>query len=181
MRISVTDLDLDKTISLSGTEAWLAPIYAAFPLGDAGREVATQLTGTIKLHLEEGGSVSVTGSLNYTPVLNCGRCEKGIPFPLAMTIDVRYMPSALSVAERELNLTEADLDAYFLEDDAVDVEGLIIDTIHLAIPTRLVLTKPDAKTCAVCGIDLSADRLYGSHGDKPERSPFAVLKDLKLS
>lgn len=182
MRVHISDLDQDKTITLSGTEDWLTTLYANFPLGETGAGVKPRLTGSLKLTLAEGGYVHVRGSLKYAPILNCGRCEKGLPLPLDLAIDTTYMPAAAPVADKELNLTEADLETYYLEDDAVDLEGLIIDTVDLAVPTRFVVTKDDDKTCAACGIDLSNDRLYASHGDEAaeKASPFSILKDLKL-
>jgi uncharacterized metal-binding protein YceD (DUF177 family) len=176
MRIHISELDPSLTISLTGEEDWLAPLYAAYPLGGSGARLGAEL----KLALEEAGSVLVRGRVTYTPSLNCARCDKEIPFPLDLKVDARYLPEATTSQEKEINLSEADLDAYYLDNDEVDLLGLLIDTVNLAIPSRLVVTKEDDEdTCGICGLDLSSDQLYGSKPE-PEASPFSVLKDLKL-
>lgn len=177
MRIHVNDLNPEMNLAISGSEEWLSRIYADFPLSPE-EGVKPRAEGNLKLILEEGGTVLVRGKVRYAPVVNCGRCEKGIPFPLDLKIDMRFFPETLQDDSPEVNLATGDLDTYYLDKGFADIEGLINDTIQTAIPNRLVLTAEDGKACQICGIDLSEDRLFGA--EAKEASPFAVLKDLKL-
>jgi uncharacterized metal-binding protein YceD (DUF177 family) len=166
-----------KTFHLRGDEPWLDRLYADFP-PPAGGE-APRLTGPLTLTAEEGGSVHVRGHLAYVPFVACSRCAVPIPWPLDLEVDARFYPEDVNPAPREKNLSAADLDAYSLQDGAVDLEEVVNDAVQTGLPSQILLTTEDGDSCRVCKADLTDDRVFGTD-EKEGASPFAALKGLKL-
>lgn len=185
MKISINDIDPRFDLNIQGNEPWLARLYEDFPVESGPKPV---LKGDLRLTSEEGGSILVTGQLSYAPMLGCSRCDKPIGWPLDLKVDVRFYPAGVNEAPREKNLSRAELDAYYIEDAAVDVEVLINDTVQTGLPSRILVTSKDGKACGICKDDLTIDQVYGTpadggavkKGDSKPESPFAALKGLKL-
>ncbi len=177
MRIPLTDLNRPKTLSLKGDEAWLERLYGDFPLG---KERA--LSGTLNVEIGAGGEVNVKGRIEFTPMVACGRCEKDIAWPLALDVDQRFLPERGPETKRETTLTEAEIEAYYIEMGAVDLEQLLTDLVQTELPMQLVKANDDGTECIVCHDDLTKDLVYGVPAKQPEKpeSPFAALKGVKL-
>ncbi len=178
MRISIRDLNPSLSLKIAGTEPWLARLYADFPLAEA------PLTGQLEVTYDDGaGTVAVTGHVDYQPTLECARCAKGIPWAFSLDVDAQFVAAELKPQDKELNLSESDLDTYYLEDDAVDLEQLLNDVVQTAVPARAVKSNEDETQCLVCEEDLTTTRLYSSDptvADAKPESPFAALKGLKV-
>ncbi len=177
MRIPLTELNRPKTLTVRGDEEWLGRLYADFPLG---KDQA--LTGELKIKAGEGGEVTVKGHVEFAPKVACGRCEKTIAWPLTLEVDTRFLPERGPETKRDITLTESDLDSYFIEMGAVDLEQALTDVVQTALPSSLVRANEDGDECVVCHADLTKELVFGV-GKKAEEkpaSPFAALKDLKL-
>lgn len=179
MKINIHSINPTLVLQLEGNEAWLKTIYDLYQRPGAG---AKPLTGSIRLHEEAAGSYLVTGSLAMTAVMPCDLCGQTLPCDLEISIDVRYLPAVTNMLEREKNLSRSDLDAYFIEDEEIDLETLLNDSINDALPTRLVHDQKDGKSCVErdqsLGGDETGDKVWTSKDEKD--SPFAALKDVKL-
>jgi uncharacterized metal-binding protein YceD (DUF177 family) len=184
MHIHSSEIAPEKHLIIAGDEAWLDSIYADFAAG--GDLKPRRLTGELHLFREEGGSVRVSGQLAFTPMISCSRCAKNIPWPLALAVDVRFLPVAEDLGLREKNLSRAELEAYYLEGGLVDIGGLVNDLIQTELPARAVASTDDGKACRICLADLTTEQVFGSTelgGQSQARetaNPFAALKSLKL-
>ena len=180
MRVHLFDIKPTKQVQILGTESWLDRIYADFPATEDGRKERPQISGTLTLQLEESGSVLVTGHIDYAPVVSCTRCDLGIPWPLHFDLSTRFLPDPVNEdSSRERLLTTAELDAYYLESDEVNLEALINDTVQTGIPAHILATTDDGANCRICLTDLTEPQAYGER-DSADLSPFAALKGLKL-
>jgi uncharacterized metal-binding protein YceD (DUF177 family) len=182
MLIHSQDLDpsgAPTRIEIAGDETWLERIYSDFPAAGGARP---RLTGTVSLSREAAGSVVVQGSIAFAPEVSCSRCSRFIPWPLRLELSQRYLAVELKHLPREKNLSRSDLDAYYLEDGAVDLETLINDAVQTELPSTFVPEREDGAACRVCKADLSAALVYGKKETQAgaPASPFAALKDLKL-
>ena len=113
----------------------------------------------------------------YAPMVPCSRCEQTIAWPLAIEVEALFRPESEENRDRDVTLTEAELDHYYLEGDAVDLEQLVTDLVQTALPTQLVQTSDDGSSCKICLTDLRETQVYGARGGKA--SPFADLAKLK--
>ena len=179
MRLAVSSISEQTVIEIRGDEPWLEPLYRDFPLPGGAGERAT-LTGRLEFRLEEAGSVMVTGTLTYAPIVTCSRCDKALAWPLRCEVSTRFLPEQVNDMPREKNLSRDDLDAYFLDSHAVDVELLVNDTVQMALPTQFLATDPSGQNCRICAVQLDTEQVYGSAKEPAEKSPFAALKGLKL-
>lgn len=182
MKLKAEDLRSPKTITISGDEPWLHLIYESFGMKTAGPE-AQRITGSLTVTPSTYGLYDVTGEVQFTPSVSCSRCEDMIPWEISRKIKVRYLEqSPIEDEEEELerDLEPSDMDAYYIDAQGmIDLEVVINDFIQTALPSRLVKTAADGKSCLICHKDVS-ERAVFQDAVKPEESPFAVLKNLKL-
>lgn len=102
-----------------------------------------------------GGKILIKGEVKFTHKLQCSRCLKEILRPRTEKIEVLYVPSTL--LDRELELTEADVNTLFYEGDVIDLEQPVRDAIILSMPMTPVC-RPDCKgLCPRCGKDLNEE------------------------
>lgn len=182
MKLKAEDLRSPKTVTISGNEPWLRLIYESFGMKMAGPN-AKSITGSLTVTPSTYGLYDVTGEVKFTPDVSCSRCEEMIPWEISRTIQVRYLeqsPIDDKEEEVERDLEPSDLDAYYIDAQGmIDLEVVINDFIQTALPSRLVKTTADGKSCIICHKDVSARTVF-QDAVKPEESPFAVLKHLKL-
>lgn len=179
MKINVKELNPNFDLEITGQEPWLERIYGDFPVDP--ETPRPTISGHLVIELEEAGTVVVRGRLAYAPVVPCSRCAFGVSCPLDLRISTRFLPAAYNETPREKNLSMAELDAYYIEDDMVDLEQLLNDEIQTAIPSQLTPSSESDPSCPACKNDLSGGKVYGPEDSKTaDTSPFAKLRDLKL-
>ncbi len=182
MKLKAEDLRSPKTITISGDEPWLHLIYESFDI--KGAVPAThRITGALTVTPSTYGLYDVEGEVRFTPNVSCSRCEDMIPWEISRKIKVRYLeqvPLEDEEEEVERDLEPSDMDAYYIDAQGmIDLEVVLNDFIQTALPSRLVKTAPDGKSCLICHKDVSTKAVFEDEV-KPEESPFAVLKNLKL-
>ena len=182
MRVQLKNMTPNLHVRIDGHEPWLASLYSDFPehLLDAHGKASErpQLKAEFDLLLEEAGSVQVKGTVRYSPVVHCSRCDRPIAWPLSIPLNVRFFPAAFNSAAKETNLSLADLDAYYLDGDELDLETLINDAVQTAMPSRLVPEDTGTNACTACLEPTASGQVYGQ--GSADASPFAALKGLKL-
>jgi uncharacterized metal-binding protein YceD (DUF177 family) len=182
MKLKAEDLRSPKTIDISGDEPWLHLIYESFDMQGAV-PAARRITGSLTVTPSNYGLYQVEGEVHFTPTVSCSRCEDMIPWEISRKIKVRYLEQAPIEDEEEeveRDLEPSDMDAYYIDAQGmIDLEVIINDFIQTALPTRLVKTSPDGKSCLICHKDVSGKAVF-QDAIKPEQSPFAALRNLKL-
>jgi uncharacterized metal-binding protein YceD (DUF177 family) len=182
MKLKAEELRSPKTITISGDEPWLHLIYESFDITGA-IPTDRRITGSLTVIPTNYGLYDVEGEVKFTPTVSCSRCEDMIPWEISRKIKVRYLEQAPIEDEEEeveRDLEPSDMDAYYVDAQGmIDLEVVINDFIQTALPTRLVKTAADGKSCLICHKDVSTKAVF-KDVVKPEESPFAVLKNLKL-
>lgn len=190
MQIRVAELNTQKpkTITLTGEESWLKSIAAN--LNETSDHSKTNpVTGSLTLRMDSAGFVHGTGMLFHEVLRICGRCSHPTSFPLNADVSVRWRPPFTTHVPRDISLTAEDLDVYFIENDRIDIEQVVLDTLQCALPdvdpAHADATDP-TQICEPSADEVSEVLVYSDEasGEKPQEpekvSPFAVLKDLKL-
>jgi len=184
MRIHVRDLTDKLTLALTGDEDWLARIYGDFPTPPGPHAVKPKISGNLSIDLEEAGTVVVEGRLAFAPLVPCARCDLGIPWPLDLKIRTRFYPEDTGAGPKERTLSRHELDAYYLENDEVDVEQLVNDLVQTAVPAFVDASDEDGPKCPACGDKPAEDEAFEAPKTSGLKSPFEALlgnlKDLKL-
>lgn len=179
MLIRVDDIHPTLSITLSGDEAWLAPLVKG--LQDGEEPSPSKITGEIHLRKDTAGFVYGKGRIMHTPMLSCSRCAMDIPWPLDVTFEATWRPPFESHVPKDMALSSDDLDTYFMIDGKINLEELIHDVLQCELPDQVLIRKDDSDDCGVCGINLLNTLVYGSNAPVPTASPFAVLSNLKIT
>jgi len=177
MRVSLTDLSKSKKVVVTGEEGWLAKIYELFA---APKDQQTPKVSA-ELHISEyhHDICNVDVSLRYEPFVDCSLCATPIRWPLTIHEQVQYRHPPENELPREHNLAKEELDHYFFDQDAIDIEALLNELIQIALPSRLIKRSADGSSCTVCQRDLRASQAYEDPGDFKKDNPFEALKKLK--
>ena len=176
MKVTLEELQNPITVTISGDEDWLNDLYTNF-LKSKGS--SPKLTGEITIKLDGYGYASVSGNLSYMPYVPCSRCADPISWPINKSFEARFKPKDEVAEASEVDLVADDFEYYYVENDTLDIQQVIVDTILTTLPSQLILKTEDNKSCRACGKDITDSEVYRSKA-KEDESPFAVLKNLKL-
>lgn len=179
MRLQTSTMPSPHQIHFVGSEAWLARI--SLDLSPKAPE-ESKIQGDISLRLDSAGFVHATGSVSAEATRPCDRCGQAVKIPLHSHMDVTFRPPFTDVTPRIMALTSEDLEVYFIEDGAVDLEVMINDSIQCAIPSQIGCSPSDI---TICGS--SEDSLVRTEEDRHQmdleasssasHNPFLALKE----
>ena len=83
----------------------------------------------------------------------CSRCLKSFDVPMAMDVDLRYLPQAVNTGEGEYEISEDDLATAFYRDDQIDLGEMAREQLQLASPMKPLCREDCLGMCSVCGAD----------------------------
>jgi uncharacterized protein len=131
--------------------------------------------------VREGVDVIVTGELQATVPMTCGRCLEELPAAVRAVVDARYIPRPATADDVELGADDLDLDFY--DDDQLDLARLVETETSLALPMKPLCRDDCRGLCPVCGgnrnvtacacSDRSDDDMGGS--GRPPSAPGGAL------
>lgn len=176
MKIDVTQLAENLTIEISGNEEWLSKIYSSFP--HPKNESKPLITGKVLVRVDNPTYIQISGSVDYSPFLECDRCSTPIRWPMSEAIDVILLREKPQF-EEEADLEEDELNEYFMEDGRhFDLEIAINDSLQTARPSRVILE--EGHTECVSSSEME-DQPFASSKNSDASNPFAALKDMQLN
>ncbi len=175
MKIPLASLTPIFKMTMEGSEPWLEELYQNF---SGCKSPNSRLVGSFKLELEMAGTVKAEGTFSYTPRIGCGRCDKTVDWPQDLSFNTRfYEPLPAEDLPKDHELTQGELDSYYIENGFIDILTLITDTVNADIPNHPILLTEDGEHCRIC-LDAVGSENYEDPAGK-ELSPFAALKNLK--
>jgi uncharacterized metal-binding protein YceD (DUF177 family) len=178
MKIKLNEIRTERLISVAGDEPWLDEIYSYYPAPKD--QTSPRLQAALKLTRLMHDQFQLTGELNYEPYLTCGRCGEFLVWPIhEQNIDVTFFRSEDLEQPRNVELSRADLDAYYYDEDELDLESFINEVVQMALPSHMV--PEEIREVHVCSVNPLV--LEGALADEEEPAvghnrPFAGLKDL---
>ena len=176
MIIDVSKMKSIEIFKIEGTEDWLSKIYAEFKTPkDAQRPL---LKALVSVDARDPVCVTVKGTVDYTPFVDCSRCGLAISWAISESIETRYLRDISDLSD-DLELDESSIEDFTLTNGKTfDLEELINDAVQLALPTRLIRVGANDE-CLVCDEKLS-DPIQNSADSESALNPFKALKNLKL-
>ncbi|MGU3433581.1 YceD family protein [Actinomycetes bacterium M1A6_2h] len=106
---------------------------------------------SLDLRLESvSEGVLVSGTVSADTAGECSRCLE--PFESHVTLNITELYAYPDSVTDET--TDAD-DVYRVEDDAIDLEPLLVDVAGLTLPLRPLCTEDCQGLCAECGVRLA--------------------------
>ncbi|WP_182353992.1 YceD family protein [Flaviflexus huanghaiensis] len=170
-RISLADLRRQEGSRLEFVRSIPAPDTFATALvrtiGDISVDGALQ-------SVSEG--VLVTGTVDYTTLAECARCLREVEEDLTSDVTELYFYPNRAKALQESGDEEAE-EVALIEDDTIDIEPLLRDTIVGQMPFIPLCDENCPGLCAVCGGRL-AD-LPDDHAHEEEFQEMTALDELR--
>jgi uncharacterized protein len=98
----------------------------------------------------------VTGSVQTTLGLECGRCLEPFVITVDNAFDLRYVAQDIDAGhgERELR-DEDDLVTSYYRDDTLDLDELMREQFELTLPMKPLCTEACKGLCVTCGTNLN--------------------------
>lgn len=100
---------------------------------------------------KENERVMVAGSVWAACKIDCSRCLEPVEQPLEFEFRAVYVTPEEFGAEKELELSAADMDTDVIVGDSVDLTEIAMEQIALALPTRLFCREDCRGICEKCG------------------------------
>ena len=137
-------------------------------LSDLGLEALGDSSMAVVINLdlrEQGEDLFLSGKARTTLTLSCDRCLAAAQLPVEGSLALWLL-----TAERpELDPEEQDLIVLAPGQREVDISGLLIESIKLAIPPK-VLCRTDCRgLCPTCGADLNQGQCGCDNMEKDDR------------
>jgi len=150
LKVKLSDVVKPITFEFLGGEEWLSPIRNSF-VG-----MNSPLTGHLQIHPMGRGRFEIKGKVSFEPKVPCSKCNDPIPWKIEEDVFVaaqKISKSRYEEQESEIELSTEDLEIYEIKGDVLDLEMILNDVVHLALPSRCVLVEDVAgeEKCLVCG------------------------------
>ena len=130
-------------------------VFAAGP-GDDYR-VGGPVRLAFAIH-RDGESYRLRGGLATVLGLACSRCLARYEMPVAVDLDVLYLPQRANAGEGDFEIADGDLSTAFYRDEELDLGHLIREQLQLAVPMKPLCRASCRGLCTVCGIDRNSER-----------------------
>jgi uncharacterized protein len=142
---------------------------------DFNFETPLQAEAKIK---KSGRSVFITGRVQTTLGLKCGRCLKEFSYPLSSTFELTLHPLKGTPLEEERELESEEMESSFFEEGEIHLSEIACEQIFLEIPYQPLCQEGCKGLCPICGKDLNVSSCQCVKEEFP--TGFSALKKLKL-
>lgn len=126
----------------------------AFESDQGVYRVAGPVTLRFEVHKDDA-RFRLTGDVETTLEMACGRCLEPFTVPVAAAFDLSYVPHAQNVGDGEVEIEEDDLTTAYYEDDTIDLGQLMREQFYLALPMKPLCLESCRGLCSECGANLN--------------------------
>ncbi|HTI40145.1 MAG TPA: DUF177 domain-containing protein [Vicinamibacterales bacterium] len=144
------DDQLDRTYEPSAFR------YAGQNVDDEGYAIVAPVHLVMDVH-KQAEVYRVTGRVDGTLRLDCGRCLEPFDVPVDTTFELRYVPASENEGEGEREVADDDLTTAFYRENAIDLEELIREQFQLALPMKPLCSEACKGLCPECGANLNTN------------------------
>lgn len=107
--------------------------------------------GSAELLAHSDGEVRVQGRYSVEMAARCDRCLGNARFPLDASFDLYYRPMSDIAVEEEVEIDEGEAEIGFYEGGGLELEGILLEQVVLALPMQRVCSDACKGICPVCG------------------------------
>ena len=116
--------------------------------------VASPVHLVVAVH-KDGTAFRVTGRVQTTLRLECGRCLEPFTVPVGSAFDLRYVAQETASTHEEREIRDEDLATSYYSDDTLDLDELMREQFELALPMKPLCSEACKGLCATCGANLN--------------------------
>ena len=163
-------------ISASGTRYEISEL-SGFGNED-GLALKSPVQATCILKKKSDTQVEVKGHLLANLKLDCDRCLVVYDYPVDRDMQLLLeAPGPDHWQVKEVECSDVELETVILNEPVVDLEDILRQQLHLALPFKQLCSKDCKGLCLHCGLNLNQGPCQCANETK--QSPFAVLAALK--
>ena len=140
-----------------------------------------KISASVVLFRRDDETVILRGQLHFPALFTCDRC--GSPVEQTVSEEFVYRITAENKTDdlaRELECSEEDCTVLCVKDQYIDLDEILHEQAHLALPWKVLCSDECKGVCFTCGENLNISSCQCRRDDN-EHSPFAVLKSIQKS
>ena len=177
MKVRVDELpEVGRLIHFHRDASWFAGITESL---EKAREItlARPLNADLELTPEQG-QVKISGRVQATIQLPCSRCLQDFTLAIDESIFLVLLRPLADETREEVDLRAEDLNTELFDGVTIDLDGIIVEEIFLALPQKPLCQTTCKGLCPDCGVNLNLETCTCE--GKATGSAFAALKALKI-
>lgn len=133
-------------------------VYQAEAFAAGGQPFVVSGPVTLGLDIQKDQDrFRLVGGVQAQLSLTCSRCLEPFAMPVDAPIDLRYEPRRTELAERETEVGAEDFSTAYYDDHQIDLEQLLLEQFHLAVPMKPLCGEACRGLCAQCGVNLNRE------------------------
>jgi uncharacterized protein len=145
---------------MRGSEESIDRVFAASAFSsEPGDEYAVTDAVTLRLRLhKDGANYRLAGTAETRLRLACSRCVEPFDVPVAVSVDLMYLPHRVNIGEGETEISDEDMSTAFYRDEQIDLGLMIREQFQLSLPMKPLCRDTCRGLCPMCGINLNSER-----------------------
>jgi len=149
---------------------------------DEGYAIVSPVHLVLDVH-KQADVFRLTGQINGTLRLECGRCLEPFDVVVDAPFELRYVSAEHHPGDSEREVEDDDLSTAFFDDNAIDLEDLMREQFLLALPMKPLCSDACKGLCPECGANLNTNpcNCTPSWGDPRLKGLSDLLKGAKES
>ena len=145
---------------MRGSEERVDRVFAASAFAsEPGDDYAVTDAVTLRFRLhKDGAHYRLAGTVETRLRLACSRCLDPFDVPVAVSVDLMYLPHRVNTGDGEMEISDEDLSTAFYRDEQIDLEQLIREQFQLSLPMKPLCRDSCRGLCPMCGSNLNSER-----------------------
>jgi uncharacterized protein len=127
-------------------EGWWKPADQKGPI--IGQKGPLEVAITLR---EAGDKYALEGTLSGSLLVACDRCLEPYPFDLMTSFRLFLSIIQNQDGRTEIELIEDDMELEFIQGEQIELDDIVEEQIHLALPMKCLCHEGCLGLCAVCG------------------------------
>lgn len=116
--------------------------------------ISGPVTLSLDVHVRER-HVHLTGRVQASLTLACGRCVEPFVWPVDATFDLEYVPESTESDKPEREVEAEDFALAYYKDNVIDLGALMQEQFYLAMPMKPLCQEGCRGLCSQCGTNLN--------------------------
>jgi uncharacterized metal-binding protein YceD (DUF177 family) len=130
---------------------WLQPFFEEHNISEVDRKSLQ-----FRLNFKRNGNVvRVQSEFHFAPVLECVRCLCEFSEKLVFEPEAIFCKEEATLRVHEHELDREELLQYNLEDDKLNLDEFLLDSLVTSLPVHPVCSESCKGLCSECGVDLN--------------------------
>jgi uncharacterized protein len=106
---------------------------------------------------KSGVNLWVQGPIQARLALSCARCLEEFAFSVRTEMEIELLPRESAPSAPELELKTEEMNAYYYEGEAIDLDPFVFEEVMLNMPIKALCSEACKGICPICGKNLNLE------------------------